>query len=113
MLGVQLLYIYLDCYVDLHSEIQIYLKEEKEKIKKNSQKNKEKATLMVLEMIISDDHVKLVHLLRKIEYQIKYLIVSGNAKTKSKLIGGLYLLLGDLHQPFLLGYSLEKEYELV
>jgi hypothetical protein len=52
---------------------------------------------MVLEMIISDDHVKLVHLLRKIEYQIKYLIVSGNAKTKSKLIGGLYLLLGDLH----------------
>ena len=52
---------------------------------------------MVLEMLIQEDNVKLVHLLRKVENQIKHLIVSGNAKTKSKLIGGLYLLLGDLY----------------
>jgi hypothetical protein len=67
MVGVHLLYIYLDCVKGLKEIIGELLDERKKLMKGKEKKNRDKASGMVLEFLLSDNEPAFIHLIRAVE----------------------------------------------
>lgn len=69
------------------------------------------AIYRILLILLRENDKKMIHLVRDIEEKLKNVILIGSVEEKTRNVGGLNILLGDLHTELFRGYLLENEYD--